>query len=229
MKFIGFKSEALDFLIENRINDSKAFYEQNKYKYVEFVKKPFYELIDKMAPKMLEIDERFMINHAKMLSRVRRDTRFSKDKTLYRDNAWIVFVRDKNNWSSMPSIYFEISPSGFGYGMGYYKTPNDTLETMRHMILSEDEMFLSAFNSVNQNKKFELYGQEYKRPKHPEAKSEYQKWLNKKTMGICYMSQEFDKLFSGSFYDEMIRDLKKIKPFYDFMRTAEERKLIRGE
>lgn len=227
MLFTEFKPDMLKFLLENRLHDSKNWYDEHKMLYKELVAAPFYALIEKMLPSMLVIDNGFITQPGKMLSRVRRDTRFARDKTLYRDNVWIVFIRDKNSMSTMPCYYFEINQESWGYGAGYYNTPSDTMQTMREMILKEDKMFLQAFQTVQKQKHFALYGYEYKRPKHPDAKKEYQPWLNKKTIGLSFETRDFTSLFDGTFYDRMLSDFTEIAPFYYFLQAAEERKFRR--
>ena len=65
--------------------------------------------------------------------------------------------------------------------------------------------------------KFELYGEEFKRPKFPDAKPEYQPWLNKKNIGLSYSCTDFGPLFAGTFVDGMLKDLRAIAPFYHFL------------
>lgn len=91
MGFDGFSQEAPRFLLENRMNNSKEWYEEHKHVYRKYVYEPFVELVKELSPAMKEIDSSIITVPSKIISRVRRDTRFTKDKTLYRDNAWIVF------------------------------------------------------------------------------------------------------------------------------------------
>ena len=44
-----------------------------------------------MTPEMVKIDPQFVTVPSRMVSRVRRDTRYTKDKTLYRANMWLFF------------------------------------------------------------------------------------------------------------------------------------------
>jgi hypothetical protein len=91
MSFSGFSDKALRFLLENRMNNSKQWYDSHKDEYKKYVYNPFVELVNELAPAVLQIDSQIITVPSKIISRVRRDTRFTKDKTLYRDNVWIVF------------------------------------------------------------------------------------------------------------------------------------------
>lgn len=222
MEFIGFQPRALDLLIENRMANNKDFYEAHKPDLRLLVLEPMHALCMKMSESMLLIDPSFVTVPTRIVSRIRRDTRFTKDKTLYRDHCWLEFGQPKEGYESRLVYYFEFGPQSWGYGCGYYKTPPLEMVKLRQMILMEDRRFVQAFEIVTQDHRFSLYGDMYKRPKHPEAKELYQNWLNRKNIGLSYESQDFDKLFSGEFVSEMLDDFKRIAPFYYFLRAARE-------
>jgi uncharacterized protein (TIGR02453 family) len=223
MEFSGFLPEALDFLVENRLHNDKGFYDAHKEQYIKQIKEPFYALAEKMVPVMEKMDPDFITDPKRILSRLRRDTRFTKDKSLYRDRVWLAFVRDKKRWSSSPCCYFEISPEGFAYGVGYYWMPPSQMAICRDMILHEDPIFRKAYRCVQKNTKFIFDGLEYKRPKCPDAPKKYQTWLNKKELQLSYDSEDFEQLFSGEFVDPMLKDLEIMIPFYCFLQEAEAR------
>ena len=93
MGFSGFSDKTLRFLLENRMNNSKQWYDSHKDEYKRYVYDPFVELVNELAPAVLQIDSQIITIPSRIISRTRRDTRFTKDKTMYRDNAWIVFAR----------------------------------------------------------------------------------------------------------------------------------------
>ena len=124
MEFTGFRPEGLDLLIENRLMNSKAFYEAHKEQIAALVRTPALALIEQVTPAMLEIDPLFVANPVRILSRVRRDNRYTKDKSLYRDHVWLTYGQARNErFSDRPCYYFEIMPSHWGYGCGYYQAP----------------------------------------------------------------------------------------------------------
>lgn len=223
MGFSGFRPEGLDLLIENRLMNSKPFYDEHKAKIKELVQQPMTELIFELSDTMAEIDPLFVLVPSKMISRVRRDTRYTRDKTLYRDHAWCTFGRPKSDRDdSRPCYYFEVMPESWGYGSGYYKATPGEMAILRDMVLREDKRFLEAFEAVNRSKKFKLYGEEFKRPKFPDAKAEYQPWLNKKHFGVSYDCYDYEPLFAGTFVEEMKQDVRDIAPFYHFLCAVHE-------
>ncbi len=222
MAFSGFRPEGLDLLIENRLMNSKPYYEAHKDALKRLVQQPMVDLIAEMSDAMREIDPLFVLVPSRMISRVRRDTRYTRDKTLYRDHVWCTFGRPKGERDSRPCYYFEILPDSWGYGAGYYKATPGELAVLREFVLREDRRFLSAFAAVRDLPEFSLYGEEFKRPKCPDARAEYQPWLNKKNIGLSYSCSDFQPLFSGTFVERMLQDLRAVAPFYHFLCAVHE-------
>lgn len=223
MEFTGFRPEGLDLLIENRLMNSKEFYEAHKPQIKTLVQEPFYALIARMEPAMRAIDPLFVIEPRRMLSRVRRDTRYTHDKSLYRDHAWITFGRMKGPFATRPVYYFEITPEYWGYGCGYYQAPPGEMQMIRELILAADRLFLNAFAAVSHNSKFALYGDTYKRLKYPDAPAQYQPWLQRKNLGVSMESRDFTPLWNGSFVEETLTDMQALAPLYQLFCTVKER------
>ena len=116
MAFTGFNAAGIDLLQLNRLQNSKEFYEAHKEEIKRLAIQPFYDLIAEMTPAMLEIDAQFVTVPSRMVSRVRRDTRYTKDKTLYRANLWMFFRRPRRERESVPCYYFEVHPEYWAYG-----------------------------------------------------------------------------------------------------------------
>ena len=86
--------QALDFLFENKIRDSKLWYTEHKELHKKLVVEPFREFVSNMQPYIDKIDTNLSCNPMR-ISRIYRDTRFSKDKTTFRDNVWYGFMHGK--------------------------------------------------------------------------------------------------------------------------------------
>ena len=79
--FHGFTTEADRFLSDIRFNNYQQFYDENKERYEKYVKTPLRELSDEMTPVIQLIDPRLDTRPGRTMSRIRRDTRFTKDKS----------------------------------------------------------------------------------------------------------------------------------------------------
>ena len=87
--FEGFTQDAISFLLSIRWNNTQSFFEENRALYERSVKQPLRELAEALAPVMLQIDPQIDPRPGRVCSRIRRDTRFTRDKSPYRDYVWL--------------------------------------------------------------------------------------------------------------------------------------------
>lgn len=215
-----FSDETLRFLFEVRINDSRVWFHENHDRYEQHVITPVRELIDSLAPMMLSIDPQLTIDGrvGRCISRINRDTRFTKNKELYRDVVWISFVREKH--AELPEFFFEFSARGLRWGCGWYCAPKDTVETLREMVLADAPLWREAENAVSEDSCLELFGDRYKRTRHPEADAVKRKWLDMKDFCVMGVSEDIDMLFSPELPDWLGREFLKMKPVYELFLAA---------
>ena len=84
-----------------------------------------------LSPTMLELDPEFNTEPKvdKTICRVWRDTRYTKDPSLYRDHMWIIFKRGgRMHGTDHPGMYVEINQDGFSYGCGFYYASTPSME-----------------------------------------------------------------------------------------------------
>lgn len=220
MSFDGFSGETLRFLYENKINNSKEWFDSHKDEYRQYVYNPFVELVKELVPAMIEIDSSFITIPSRIISRVRRDTRFSKDKSLYRDNAWIVFLRDRSRMSTSPCFWFEINQKGSSYGVGYYGAEPGSMAKMREMIIDRHPAFLNALECYEAQNEFVIGGEMYKRSKYPDMPENLRTWLDRKNIYFECVQNDFKLAFSKELPDTLKKSFKKLKPIYDFLCAA---------
>ncbi len=221
MSFNGFTPEAMKFLFENKLNDRKEWYESHKNIYKQYVYNPFVQLITELAPTMTNLDNQLLTAPSKLISRVRRDTRFTKDKSLYRDNAWITFRRDKSKMSSSPCFWFEITQRGSSYGLGYYGAEPSSMANMREMILNNHPAFLSALKCYESQDKFVIGGEMYKRSKFPDQPENLRAWLDRKNIFFECAQNDFSIAFSKELPDTLKKGFTTLKPIYEFLCSVE--------
>lgn len=221
MSFNGFTGEALKFLFENRMNNSKEWYDSHKPDYKKYVYNPFLELIQELIPTIMEIDNQIITIPSKLISRVRRDTRFTKDKTLYRDNVWIVFLRDKSVMSTSPCFWFDISQKGSSYGVGFYGAETKSMSNMREMIINRHPLFLDALACYESQNQFVIGGDMYKRSKFPDQPENLKLWLDRKNIFFESVQDNFKLAFSKELPEVLKKGFLQLKPIYDFLCMIE--------
>ncbi len=221
MSYDGLTIDALKFLFENRMNNSKDWYDNHKDKYRELVYEPFVELIKELSPVMAEIDSQILTVPSKLISRVRRDTRFTKDKTLYRDNVWLVFLRDKSKMSSSPCFWFGISQEGSSYGIGYYGAESGSMANMRELITSGHPAYLKALECYESQNEFIIGGEMYKKSRFPDQPENIRSWLDRKNIFFECVQNDFNLAFSKELPEILKKSYMKLKPIYDFLLWVE--------
>ena len=81
--FTGFPEETIRFFLELRFHNEATFFNAHRDEYERSVREPFYGFIQAMAPAVKQVADDMELRPDKCLARIRRDTRFSKDKTPY--------------------------------------------------------------------------------------------------------------------------------------------------
>lgn len=217
-----FSEKTLEFIFENHAHDSKEWFQAHKDDFEQYVKEPFREFVSALTPTMLKIDDEFICD-PKRLSRIYRDARYAKGKSIFRDYMWYSFGRKKESMiKTYPEYYFSVSPTGFDYGCGYYCAPTETINAMRKMIIEGDPVFEKAKAAFLSQNTFEMGGTAYKRDRYPDQPEENKLWLNRKDIYFSCSSSDFKTLYSPDLPKKIARDFKKISPIYDFFLKAEQ-------
>ena len=219
-----FSEKTLDFLFENRLQDSKDWFDQHKKQYQQYVLEPLEELVTQLADTALMLDP-LVVTEAKVgktISRIRRDTRFSKDKRIYREHMWIIFKRGPRMYGTdAPGIYFEISPDNFGYGAGFYSASTEYMDALRRSILAGSPEAVEAVDCYEAQSLYQLDGERYKRPHYPDQPAKVQKWLDLRNISVSTESTDAELLFSDHLAQKVAQDLLLLKPIYRFLlKTA---------
>ena len=108
--FTGFTDETVQFFLDLRFHNYTEYFHEQHERYVNVVQSPFYELIRDLSDAARKIDPVMEIRPHKCLSRIHRDTRFSKDKSPYRDHLWFLFRREGEPREKSLFFYGEFGP-----------------------------------------------------------------------------------------------------------------------
>ena len=217
--FKGFTKETISFLINLEMNNSKVWFEANKAAYTEHVLLPMQHLVMDLSHGMLDIDPLFVTAPVvgKTISRIHRDTRFSKDKSPYRSNVWITFKRPSNEWQDCPCFFFEITPEAYRYGMGYYSASRDTMDKLRAVIDHRPLKFYEAISFFDEEQPFTLEGDRYKRNLNSAYDEEILTWYQRKNLYLICNKSLDSKFYQEVLVDDVLSDFKLVKDFYDFL------------
>ena len=221
-EFTGFPSEAPAFLAALGANNETAWFNAHKDDYKELIQSPLRRLMAALAPAMLAIDPRFDTNPlGAAVSRIRRDVRFSKDKSPYRIKQWISFKRSGEGWQDRPCFFLGFTPGGYRYGMGYYAAAPATMTGVRAAIAARPSAFSEAAQAASAAG-FSLMGEAYRRPRRPEGlpdtlPEQVLDWFGLKTTYLCRERPLEPLLFSPGLVPEVVTRLEGLAPLYRFL------------
>ncbi|MCR5648988.1 MAG: DUF2461 domain-containing protein [Oscillospiraceae bacterium] len=210
---MAFSQATLDFLTENRINDSRLWFNEHKAEYMEHVRDPMRGFVEEISSFLAKIDPMIICDPVRSVSRIWRDARYSK--TLFRENLWCDFSRDRHI-HMLPSFFFEITPFGFTYGCGCYETGSDFMGEYRRLVLADSPLFTEALEAVR-GSGLKLMDTRYKRTRHPDSPEWQREWLDQRSVCVLAESGDLGALFSDELPKKIGGEFKKLKQFYAFL------------
>lgn len=229
-EFKGFDQNGFMLLELNKFNDSKDFYESVKEDIKRMSTVPMRQLCSDLSDELYKIDPKMQLIPTKMVSRIRRDTRYTKNKELYRSNIWCMFMRDKHQWNNCPCMWFEIYPTGYDYGVAMFRFDATGLSAFREKLISEGAKFKKALKGVEVTGA-QLYIDSFKKdkPNIEKVKDDLRLFYNAKNFGFSYYSNDVSKLIDGSIEQELIYAVRAFTPMYKFFSEITDDLIKRGE
>lgn len=150
-----FSKEFSKFFIELAPNNNKDWFDANRDRYEEFVKKPFRAFTEKMIEGISKADPRVKVSASESIFRINRDIRFSKDKYPYKMHMAAAISHAGKKMPDVSGFYFQLSPEGIQIYQGAYFIETPTLHRLRDYIVSEKKIFKKLISA----KKFtDTYG-----------------------------------------------------------------------
>lgn len=225
--FNGFSPETLQFLINLGLNNDKAWFESNKHQYREFLLEPLRNLASDLGPFMLSIDPYLEVSPGRAVSRIYRDTRFSRDKSPYKTNMWAAFKRPSRDWKADPVFFFEIFQDWYRYGMGFYSAERQTMDRLREVIDRRPEKFTQAVSTFSGTNTYVLEGDKYKKTLKKDLPEELQDWYQRKSLCLICSKKADRNLFSRVLIDDLTAGFKLAAPFYHFLWKLKQKEPFR--
>ncbi len=218
--FTGFTDETLQFFLDLRFHNHTEFFHANHERYVETVQQPFYRLIEDLAETALEIDPRMEVRPHKCLSRIHRDTRFSKDKSPYRDHLWFLFRRNAEPREKSLFYYGEFGPGRLDWGMGIWGENRDLMDAFRRKTAAYPEKMTEMIESLRlPERRMSLGGDAFRRFPVPEQiPPVLERWYRAKNMYVGKDTPEYSLAFSEKLVSEMRADFLALSPLYRTLR-----------
>ena len=116
-----FTAETFRFFRELARNNHKPWMDANRERYRGHLVEPFHVLLDRLAPAVRKLDQRFVITGrtGDNFSRINRDIRFANDKTPYYSQLYLRFSRQEENGAD-GQLYVGVSADAVTAGFRVY-------------------------------------------------------------------------------------------------------------
>jgi uncharacterized protein (TIGR02453 family) len=117
-----FQKETFQFFRELGKNNHKVWMDENRERYQASVVQPFRRLLEDLAPAVLQLNGNFDVSgrSGANFSRINRDIRFAKDKTLYKTQMYLKFQLPSPGDRESGQLYMGLSTEMVTAGFRIY-------------------------------------------------------------------------------------------------------------
>ena len=218
--FTGFPPETLQFFLDIRYHNDAAYYNANRDRFEKDVKAPFFALIEELLPVLQLADEQMETRPYKCLARLRRDTRFSKDKTPYRDHLWVWFHRAAEPREGSLGFWFELGLQGVSWGMGGWGENRPMMERFRRELAAKPEEIASVIRQCGLERHQLLDGgREWKKMEvPPHIPPDMRSWYLRRELYISQQRPDMNEVGDRRILEHVRKDFQTLTPIYRLLR-----------
>lgn len=142
--FTGFPKEGLAFLRSLKRNNRREWFQPRKHIFEAHVKAPMVELVEALNTQFTRIAPEHMNDPKRAIYRFYRDTRFSADKSPYKDHIAAIFPRRGHEKHVSAGFYFGVSRDGVEVAGGVYMPGPKELLAIRTWLAANHAKFRKA-------------------------------------------------------------------------------------
>jgi len=218
------KRNTLKFLKDLKLNNSKEWMEQHRETY-ESTKEDILAAAGELLTSFWDIDHGVAnaeLDPKKCITRLNRDLRFTKDRTPYKTDYYLVFNKDGKN-SAAAFYYLHVEPGNCFVGAGVYNPEPVELKKIRYRIATAYEEWTGIINDKAFKKQFPTgihhSGVLSRTPKDFEEANPADEFLKMK--GFYTMEKLTEKeITTQDTSARIISCFKTAKPLVDFLNRA---------
>jgi uncharacterized protein (TIGR02453 family) len=218
------QSTTIKFLDELKKNNNKEWFDKNKKVY-QNAKNDFIEFTQNLILGVSSFDDNIAkanLDPKKCITRLNRDVRFSKDKSPYKTNFFLMLNQGGKN-SNNACYYFQLQPNSSFVGGGVYMPMPPDLQKFRQEI----DYNFEDWQKIIENESFKKIFQDGVQA--PETLSRPPKGFNANSEAIEYLKMKGyfttkkisdDELQSKSIIKTVLESFETVKPMIDFLNSA---------
>jgi len=211
----------LKFLKDIKKNNDREWFEKNKPRYTE-AKEQFEAFVGDLLEEIITFDESLSgLEPKKLVFRIYRDVRFSKDKRPYKTNFGAGFSLVGKSMGK-PGYYVQVEPGNSFAAVGLFQPQPDILAQVRQEIDYNGDKLKKIVNEKKFKANFETFWDEdalKSAPKGYAKDHEYADWLRLKSFIVTRNFSDAE-VADGKFMKQVSTAMRAGKPLNDFLNEA---------
>lgn len=218
--FPGFPAEGIQFFRGLARNNNRDWFLPRKSIFEEKVKQPMQELVSALNASLMDYAPEYVTDPGKAVYRFYRDTRFSKDKTPYKQQIAASFRRRGLERHEGAGFYFSVSHKEVAVGGGVYMPAPETLLAIRNHIAGHHEAFRRIANSRTVRKLLgEVQGEQLSRPPKGFAAGHPAEDLLRMKQFLLYVELPPESATTARLFREIDSRFRAMTPFLEFLNA----------
>lgn len=218
-----FTPKLFGFLKDLAENNDREWFKANRDAYERYVQEPALDFITDFAGPLSRISEHFVADSRAVggsLFRIQRDTRFSRDKTPYKQNTGLQFRHIRGRDVHAPGFYLHLQPGECFMGVGLWRPETGIAYAIRTAISDDPARWKRVSRAKRFNEVFSLGGDQLKRP--PKGFDPDHPLLDdlKRKDFIASARLTHRDVVSNHFLDDFAANCRRAAPFMGFLCEA---------
>lgn len=215
-----FNQAFLDFYRELGANNHKQWFDANRKRYEDVVKRPFRDFVSDLIQQLRFFDPELYVEPRDVVFRVNRDIRFARDKTPYKTHSAANIARGGRK-DERPGLYVHFGAEQVILGGGCYWLSTQRLQAVKEVIADQ----LPDFQGIVQDEGFQSYwgaihGEQHKRlPKEFKQVYEDEPLIANKQF-YTWRALESELILREDLMEVILAFYMALKPLNDFLHQA---------
>lgn len=218
MAFAGFTQQAFAFFMELAFNNTPQTMREKRDVFNKEILLPLKELSHACEQVLFPVDKHidFRPVMGGTISRIRRDTRFTREKHPYRDYMWLDFRRKHEDFHL--GFCFSISPRASSVFVGMHQSSAQSRNTIRRYVLRHAPQYIKLHAALLK-KGYTFNGEDYKRAM-TQAENEDVYAFGQKRWFSYRRDIALPDTMKPEFASQLQNDLRELVPMYSFLRKG---------